>query len=34
MQIGAVPENALPPRDPADPVAPVGAVPTYDPPVH
>jgi 3',5'-cyclic AMP phosphodiesterase CpdA len=34
MQIGAVPENALPPRDPADPVAPVGTVPTYDPPVH
>lgn len=34
MQIEAVPENALPPRDPADPVAPVGTVPVYDPPVH
>jgi 3',5'-cyclic AMP phosphodiesterase CpdA len=34
MQIGAVPENALPPRDPADPVAPVGTVPEHDPPVH
>jgi hypothetical protein len=34
MQIGAVPENALPPREPADPVAPVGTVPVDDPPVH
>jgi 3',5'-cyclic AMP phosphodiesterase CpdA len=34
MQIAAVPENALPPRQPADPVAPVGTVPTVDPPVH
>jgi 3',5'-cyclic AMP phosphodiesterase CpdA len=34
MQIGQVPENALPPRQPEDPVAPVGTVPTYDPPVH
>ena len=34
MQIGAVPENALPPREPEDPVAPVGTVPTVDPPVH
>lgn len=34
MQIGAVPENALPPREPGEPVAPVGAVPAEDPPVH
>lgn len=34
MQIATVPENALPPRQPADPVAPVGTVPTVDPPVH
>ena len=34
MQIGAVPENALPPRQPEDPVAPIGTVPTVDPPVH
>jgi predicted phosphodiesterase len=34
MQIGAVPENALPPRQPEDPVAPVGQVPVTDPPVH
>lgn len=34
MQIGEVPENALPPRQPEDPVAPVGAVPAVDPPVH
>ncbi|QGN55102.1 metallophosphoesterase [Novosphingobium sp. Gsoil 351] len=34
MQIGRVPENALPPRQPADPVAPVATVPEHDPPVH
>jgi 3',5'-cyclic AMP phosphodiesterase CpdA len=34
MQIGAVPENALPPREPADPVAPIHTVPAVDPPVH
>jgi 3',5'-cyclic AMP phosphodiesterase CpdA len=34
MQIPTVPENALPPRKPADPVAPIGTVPTVDPPVH
>lgn len=34
MQIGEVPENALPPRDPEDPVAAVGMVPAEDPPVH
>ena len=34
MQICQVPENALPPRQPADPVAPVGTVPAHDPPVH
>ena len=34
MQIGQVPENALPPRQPEDPVAPVGTVPVEDPPVH
>lgn len=34
MQIGAVPENALPPREPADPVAPIEHVPAVDPPVH
>lgn len=34
MQIDRVPENALPPRDPDQPVAPVGAVPEVDPPVH
>lgn len=34
MQIDSVPENALPPRDPEEPVAPVGAVPPIDPPVH
>ena len=34
MQIGRVPENALPPRESGDPVAPVGTVPTWDPPVH
>lgn len=34
MQIAKVPENALPPRQPTDPVAPVGTVPEHDPPVH
>ncbi len=34
MQIESVPENALPPRQPEDPVAPVGTVPAEDPPVH
>ncbi len=34
MQIGAVPPDALPPREPGEPVAPVGAVPPIDPPVH
>ena len=34
MQIGAVPPNALPPRTQGEPVAPVGAVPATDPPVH
>ncbi len=33
MQIDAVPENALPPREAGEPVAPVGAVPEVDPPV-
>ena len=34
MQIDAVPPDALPPRRPGEPVAPVGAVPPVDPPVH
>ena len=34
MQIDDVPENALPPREPQEPVAPVGMVPPVDPPVH
>lgn len=34
MQIAEVPANALPPREPGEPVAPVGAVPAEDPPVH
>ncbi|MEJ2410752.1 MAG: metallophosphoesterase [Novosphingobium sp.] len=34
MQIQAVPENALPPRDPDEPVSPVGTVPPADPPVN
>lgn len=34
MQIAAVPPDALPPREPGDPVAPVGAVPPIDPPVY
>lgn len=34
MQIHEIPENALPPRNPDDPVAPVHTVPEVDPPVH
>ncbi|TCD06675.1 metallophosphoesterase [Erythrobacteraceae bacterium CFH 75059] len=34
MQIDDVPKDALPPRQPGEPVAPVGAVPAVDPPVH
>ena len=34
MMIADVPENALPPREPDEPVAPVGWVPPVDPPVH
>jgi len=34
MQIGAVPEDAMPPRKPGEPVAPIGHVPPMDPPVH
>jgi 3',5'-cyclic AMP phosphodiesterase CpdA len=34
MMIQDVPEDARPPRDPGDPIAPVGKVPRTDPPVH
>jgi 3',5'-cyclic AMP phosphodiesterase CpdA len=34
MQVPEVPEDAMPPREPDDPVAPVHAVPRVDPPVH
>ncbi|MBL0915126.1 MAG: metallophosphoesterase, partial [Sphingopyxis sp.] len=34
MQIDDVPPDALPPRAPDEPVAPVGAVPAVHPPVH
>jgi hypothetical protein len=34
MQIDDVPENALPPREPGEPVAPANQVPRTDPPVH
>jgi 3',5'-cyclic AMP phosphodiesterase CpdA len=34
MMIDDVPEDAMPPRKPAEPVAPVGKVPRTDPPVH
>ena len=34
MLIEDVPENALPPREPGEPVAPVHQVPRTDPPVH
>lgn len=34
MMIDDVPEDAAPPREPGEPVAPVGQVPRTDPPVH
>lgn len=34
MQIDDVPEDALPPREPGEPVAPIHQVPRTDPPVH
>ncbi|WP_043605500.1 metallophosphoesterase family protein [Novosphingobium sp. Rr 2-17] len=34
MQLDEVPENALPPREPGEPVSPVGTVPLVDPPVY
>lgn len=34
MQIPDVPPDALPPREPGEPVAPIHAVPPVDPPVH
>ncbi|MBS1240124.1 MAG: metallophosphoesterase [Proteobacteria bacterium] len=34
MQIEGIPEDAMPPRKPGEPVAPVGRVPAVDPPVH
>ncbi len=34
MMIEDVPEDAMPPREPGEPVAPVGRVPPVDPPVH
>jgi 3',5'-cyclic AMP phosphodiesterase CpdA len=34
MQVPAVPEDAMPPRKPDEPVAPVATVPRVDPPVH
>ena len=34
MMIEEVPQDALPPRRPGEPVAPIGAVPPVDPPVH
>ena len=34
MQIGDIPPDALPPRQPGEPVAPIDAVPPVDPPVH
>lgn len=34
MQIAAIPPDALPPRAPGEPVAPIDAVPPVDPPVH
>jgi 3',5'-cyclic AMP phosphodiesterase CpdA len=34
MKIDDVPEDARPPREAGEPVAPVGAVPRTDPPVH
>jgi len=34
MVIEDVPEDAMPPREPGEPVAPIGHVPPVDPPVH
>ena len=34
MQIEAIPEDAMPPREPGAPVAPVHHVTAVDPPVH
>ncbi|WAT17168.1 metallophosphoesterase [Aurantiacibacter sp. MUD11] len=34
MMIDDVPEDAMPPREPGEPVAPVNQVPRTDPPVH
>lgn len=34
MQIADVPEDAMPPREPGEPVAPIGRVPETDPPVY
>jgi len=34
MMIEDIPPDAMPPRQPGEPVAPVGAVPRVDPPVH
>ena len=34
MQLDAIPKDALPPRQPGEPVAPINAVPPVDPPVH
>lgn len=34
MQVSEVPEDAMPPRTPKEPVAPVHQVPRVDPPVH
>lgn len=34
MQIRSIPENALPPHDPGEPVSPIGTVPPVDPPIH
>jgi 3',5'-cyclic AMP phosphodiesterase CpdA len=34
MQIADVPEDATPPREPGEPVAPIARVPEEDPPVH
>jgi hypothetical protein len=34
MQIPDIPPDALPPRAPGEPVAPIQAVPPVDPPIH
>lgn len=34
MQIDDVPDDAMPPRQPGEPVPPVAAIPARDPPVH